>query len=174
MIKKICIIAGLLFVCGAHDTIGYDIAAERSKATILRSSESAVKKERYDTNRLDTDIRRLRAFSRELNKQFKEMVYLQKSVGLEQRGHYTSDEHDKIESLLFRYLMVREGLWDLLGFYADYKDDSVDPELQTKGFIVAFNAALHLSSYSSRLVAVFLDEEAVIHKLIKKIPILFL
>jgi len=165
MIKKICIIAGLLFLFGVCEGNSYDIKAERNKAKIIRTSETVAKKEPYGAIRLDADVRRLQAFSRELNEQLKEMYYLQKSVGLKKRGHYTSDEHDKIESLLFRYLMVREGLWDLVSFYSNYKDNFSEPELQTKGFIIAFNAALHLSCYSSRMVAIFHDEEAVIHKL---------
>jgi len=115
--------------------------------------------------RLEADLLRLNAFSEELERHRREMVLLQESFGRRQRGHFTSDEHDKIESLLFRYLVCRESLWDMVDYYRDYQTRFPDPEEQTKAFIIGFNAALHLAHYGSVLVATFLDEPVVIEKL---------
>lgn len=115
--------------------------------------------------RLEADLRRLSAFSEELERHRKEMIFLQESFGRRQRGYFTSDEHDKIESLLFRYLVCRESLWDMVDYYRDYETHFSDPEEQTKAFIIGFNAALHLAHYGSVLVATFLDEPVVIEKL---------
>ena len=115
--------------------------------------------------RLKADLLRLRAFSEELERHRKEMIYLQETFGMLDRGYFTSDEHDKIENLLFRYLVCRESLWDMVDYYRDYETHFSDPEEQTKAFIIGFNAALHLAHYGSVLVATFLDEPVVIEKL---------
>jgi hypothetical protein len=115
--------------------------------------------------RLEADLLRLSAFSAELEHHRTEMILLQESFGRRQRGYFTSDEHDKIESLLFRYLVCRESLWDMVDYYRDYETRFSEPEEQTKAFIIGFNAALHLAHYGSVLVATFLDEPVVIEKL---------
>ena len=115
--------------------------------------------------RLAADLRRLHSFSRELQVQAREMAALQDSVGAKERGHFTSNEHDSIESLLFRYLACRESLWDMIDFYRDYKEHFGEPVAQTKGFLIGFSAALHLYYYSATLIATFLDEPLVITKL---------
>jgi hypothetical protein len=115
--------------------------------------------------RLAVDMRRLQSFSRELADQEKEMEYLQQSVGLKERLHYTSDEHDQIENLLFRYLACRESLWEIINYYRDYRDNFSDKSDQVKGFMLGFDAALHLAYYSSLLVATFIDHDVVIGKL---------
>jgi hypothetical protein len=94
-----------------------------------------------------------------------EMNRLRKTVKGTKRGHFTSDEHDKIENLLFRYLALRESLWGIVNKYRDYKENFGEDEDQTKAFILAFNAALHLAYYSSTLIHAFMDEPAVIDKL---------
>ncbi len=118
-----------------------------------------------ETVRLTTDLQRLQAFSRELKKMAAEMDALMKTFGLKERGHYISTEHDKIESLLFRYLACRESLWDIINFYRGYMKHFKGSEEQTKGFLIGFNAALHLAHYSSLLVSTFAEEPQVIDKL---------
>jgi len=115
--------------------------------------------------RLASDMRRLQSFSIELADQEKEMEYLQQSVGLNERLHYTSDEHDQIENLLFRYLACRESLWEIVHYYRDYRENFSDKRDQVKGFMLGFDAALHLAYYSSLLVATFIDHDVVIDKL---------
>lgn len=115
--------------------------------------------------RLSRDMQRLQSFSRELNDQEQEMQTLREIIGLKERGHYTSDEHDKIENLLFRFLVCRESLWEIVDYYRDYRDHFSDENDQVKGFIIGFDAALHLAYYSSLLVATFLENDVVIDKL---------
>jgi len=145
----------------------YDAERARENACIIRRDRdpAAVDKKACSPYRLESDVRSLKAFSLELQKQAREMIFLKKIVELPQRGYFTSDENDKIERLLFRYLMIRESLWDLVYYYADYRERFSDPQLQAKGFTVAFNAALQLTYYSSRLVATFIDVPEVIDKL---------
>ncbi|MFC1462866.1 hypothetical protein ACFLQU_04590 [Verrucomicrobiota bacterium] len=114
---------------------------------------------------LSTDLKKLSAYSTALEGMLGEMNRLRKTIKGTKRGHYTSDEHDKIESLLFRYLCLRESLWGIVDRYRDYKENFGENENQTKAFVLAFNAALHLAYYSSALVQTFMDEPAVIDKL---------
>lgn len=118
-----------------------------------------------DARDLSTDLKKLTAYSNALQGMLGEMNRLRKTVKGIKRGHFTSDEHDKIENLLFRYLALRESLWGIVNRYRDYKENFGDDEDQTKAFVLAFNAALHLAYYSSTLVQAFMDEPAVIDKL---------
>lgn len=115
--------------------------------------------------RLGVDLLRLRAFSGALIDLEAEMEFLRESLGQKERGYYTSDEHDQIESLLFRYLVCRESLWDMISFYSAYKETFPNSELQTRGFLIGFGAATHLAYYSSKVVASFLGNQGVIEKL---------
>jgi len=133
--------------------------------SVLTCTASAASSRAMDAQDLSTDLKRLSAYSTALEGMLGEMNRLRKTIKGSKRGHYTSGEHDKIESLLFRYLCVRESLWGIVNKYRDYKEDFGKDEDQTKAFVLAFNAALHLAYYSSTLVQTFMDEPAVIDKL---------
>ncbi|MCH8217502.1 MAG: hypothetical protein IH892_12120 [Planctomycetes bacterium] len=96
--------------------------------------------------RLDADLRRLDAISHELQRQLLEMGRLRETVGMKQRGgYYTSDEHDQIESLLFRYSACREALWDMVDAARDEQDRFNESDEQVKAVLIGFSAALHLT-----------------------------
>ena len=118
-----------------------------------------------EMNRLALDFKRLQSFSEELKDMAREIARLQEYFGLKERGFFTSDEHDKIELLLFRYLLCRDSLWDFVNYYQNYADLFSASESQAKGFLIGFSAAQHLAFYSSTLVATFVDEPKVIAKL---------
>lgn len=118
-----------------------------------------------DARHLAADQKRLTAYSGALENMLGEMNRLRKTVKGIERGHFTSDEHDRIESLLFRYLGLRESLWEIVDRYRDYRESFSESADRAKGFILAFNAALHLAYYSSTLVQTFMDEPAVVDKL---------
>ncbi|MBN2451329.1 MAG: hypothetical protein JXR77_13130 [Lentisphaeria bacterium] len=116
--------------------------------------------------RLGRDLHLLRRFSGELAAMEEEMVRLQASVGLRERGFYTSDEHAAIESLLFRYLLCREALWEIVDEYrGEGPPDRPASRTEAREIILGFNAALKLAHYTSRLVYTFLECPAVIGKL---------
>ncbi len=77
----------------------------------------------------------------------------------------TSGETDSLEGLLFRYLVCRESLWDVLGFFAEYEKHYASEEDQTRAFAAAFHAAALLSRHSAWLVLRAMDEKAVARKL---------
>jgi hypothetical protein len=155
------------FVCSCRGNSG---VTAREQARIIPAYPPAVdhtesRKLELSEYRLEADLIRLRSFSGALVELEKEMENLRKTVGLKERGYYTSDEHDQIESLLFRYLACRESLWDMIGFYSAYKNTFPTSEHQTRGFLIGFGAAVELSYYSSKLVATFLNGSEAIDKL---------
>ena len=116
--------------------------------------------------RLTADLRRLNALSREFQQQLGEMRLLQETIGMKERGgFYTSDEHDQIESLLFRYLGCRAALWAMVEAAREGQDRFTESDEKVKAFLIGFGAALHLTYYGSTLVGTFLDEPVVIAKL---------
>lgn len=115
--------------------------------------------------RLHDDMLRLEAISSQLHKQAKEMALLRKEMHRYERGYYTSDEHDRIESLLFRYVACRSSLWDMIDYYSDYEKHFADDLSRAKGFLIGFCAAAHLLNYSSLVVHTFMDSPAVKAKL---------
>lgn len=114
---------------------------------------------------LDADFGRLRALAAAMEGMEDEMSRLQLGFQLNQRGHYTADEHDRIERLLFRFLVCRESLWELINRYRDYETLYTDPVPRTKAFLIAYDAALHLAEKSALVVTTFIDEEKVVKKL---------
>ncbi|MDA0989781.1 MAG: hypothetical protein O3A51_03420, partial [Verrucomicrobia bacterium] len=115
--------------------------------------------------RMTADLRALNAFSTELAGMRLEMAALQMRVGVKTRGYYSSDEHDQVASLLFRYLACRDSLWDLIRRYGTESVTGVADADQIRGFLISLNAAVQLSYYSSLLVETFLDEPPLIEKL---------
>lgn len=115
--------------------------------------------------RLQEDLHLLDHFSEELASLEQQMAHMQQTFGVEERGHYTSVEHDQIENLLFRYRFIREALWSMVHRYDDNLEGFADSQERIHGFLIGYAAALHLAHYSSRLVATFIDDDKVIEKL---------
>ena len=121
----------------------------------IGAEEATLRKENV---RLLTDVMRLTAFSEELERMKTEMYELREISRIWDLEYFPPEEHDKIESLLFRYLALRNSLWELIDYYVNYRDYFSNAESQTKGFLIGFSAGLHLAAYSSLLVSTFLDE----------------
>lgn len=107
---------------------------------------------------LSTDLKRLKSFSSELESMVVEMENMRERSQVWDLEYFPPEEHDKIENLLFRYIVIRNALWEMIHFYKDYREHFSDSESQTKGFLIGYNAGLHLTSYSSLLVATFINE----------------
>ena len=114
---------------------------------------------------LQTDLKRLASLTGALREMAGDMIALQRLIKSRNRGFYTSDEHDAIESLLFRYVMCRETMWEVLDFHRDYETRFTREEHQTKSFAIGFVAALSLCEYGSLFVHTFLDSPQTIAKL---------
>ena len=120
--------------------------------------------------RLGTDLKRLNRLSSELASLQTEMFRMRENSSIWTLEYFPPEEHDKIENMLFRYLMIRRTLWDIINYYKDYRSHFRTPELQTKGFIIGYSAGLHLASYSSQLVNIFINEPSGKRKLNEAFP----
>lgn len=114
---------------------------------------------------LDADLRRLESFKAALEDMAGEMERFQATFTPREKGYFSSREHDLIEHLLFRYLVCRESLWEMIHRYQGYRELFTDESRRTRGFLIGYSAALQLYHYSARLVHTFHDEPQVREKL---------
>lgn len=114
---------------------------------------------------LQEDLHLLKLFSKELEALERQMLEMQRSFGVGERGYFVSSEHDQIENLLFRYRAIRASLWSMVYRYYDTMEEIAESDQQTRGFLIGYNAALNLAHYSSMLVGTFIDDRQVIGKL---------
>lgn len=121
-------------------------------------------------SRIETDLIRYRAYSAAMSEMASEMFELRKISKVYSRDYYEPREHDKIENLLFRYLMCRGSLWEFVRYYVNYRQIYSDPVLQTKAFLIGYGAGLQVVNYSSLIVATFLNEPVGIAKINEAFP----
>jgi hypothetical protein len=136
-----------------------------SLIALLLVPAASAQRTRLDKPDLYGDRIRLERISTELVQLEKEMHGLQKAFKVVERGFYTAAEHDQIESLLFRYLLCRSALWDIVHRYRYTYDELTTPKDRTRALILGFSSALHLAYYSSTLVNTFSQEKFVVAKL---------
>ncbi|MBI1784162.1 hypothetical protein HYR69_03380 [Candidatus Sumerlaeota bacterium] len=150
--------------CGAaerKESASPKTAAKAAPVPLPRPEKLSGAEERI----LAADLDRLNTFTQLMEEMAGEMANLQKTVKVHQNEYFSNEEHDAIEHLLFRYLVCRESLWDMIEFYRDYDTRFVSERNRAKAFVTGYTAALHLYFFSSRMVATFLDEPMVIKKL---------
>ncbi len=160
--------ASILVFASSCATSFPSINLARQEARILTTTDDVRAAEKQYTTEKDilmADLMRLHVYLQELQDLAKEIETLRKTIGRKKRGHYTSDEHDKVEEILFRYLGRRESLWDIINYYAEYKKHFSTSELQAKGFIIGLSAATNLYYHSSIHITTFIGDPAVIRKL---------
>ncbi len=138
----------------------------------LNTSEEEISEQkiRQENIRLATDLKRLKTLSSELASMKSEMYKMRESSNFWTIEYFPPEEHDKIENILFRYLMIRNTLWEIVNYYKDYRVNFSTPETQTKGFLIGYSAGLLLTSNTSLLVATFIDEPAGKSKLNEAYP----
>lgn len=160
--------ASILISLGGCATTFPSINLARQDARVLTTTDDvrvAGTLRNSDRDLLMDDLLRAKKCLHELQALYEEIKMLRKTIGRKNRGYYTSDEHDKVEDILFRYLRCRESLWDIINYYAKYKEDLLTSELKAKGFMLGLIAATHLYYHSSKYITVFIDDPAVIRKL---------
>jgi hypothetical protein len=155
-----CIAIVLSFTCyGNSFSTSIDNNKESHIHKSALSEKATSEKDIRDENlRLASDILRLSKLSSELASMMSEMQEMRKNSKVWTIDYFPPEEHDRIENILFRYLMIRNALWEIINYYKDYRENFTTPETQTKGFIIGYSAGLHLTSYTSLLVSTFIDE----------------
>ena len=115
--------------------------------------------------RLKTDLQRLDALINAMEELWSEMYAVYARSGASERGYLASEEHDWIESLLFRYLACRSSFWQMITFYFEARRHITAPELRTRAFVIGYSASLRLYYYSSLFVTFCKNHDKLIRKL---------
>ncbi|MBT6000611.1 MAG: hypothetical protein HOG68_06245, partial [Candidatus Marinimicrobia bacterium] len=111
------------------------------------------------------DIRQLTVFKTVLNDMFREMFEQKNASSRQEKGYISNIEHDQIENLLFRFLICRRSLWEIINKYRAYNTFTDDPEANMKAFVIGYSAALTLYWYSGILVTTYMDDDQIVNKL---------
>ncbi|MBL7076849.1 MAG: hypothetical protein ISS31_05195 [Kiritimatiellae bacterium] len=158
----------LITICGCAGP-EYKIHESRDDARAIKTLSGPAAGEDlqwHGVGRLSLELKRLEAFSSELSDIAREITGLHRAVGGKKKiEFYSMDEHDRIESMLFRYLVCREALWDIASYYGKRQGLFTSSTDKVKGFILAYNAALKVQYTDTKLVVTFLDEPVTVTKL---------
>ena len=116
-------------------------------------------------NSIDDDIKKLNIFKNAFDQMYLEMGEIQTSATRHETGHFSNVESDKIENLLFRYLVLRRSIWDIINKYRDYNTYSDYRNEKMKALLVGYASALTLYKYSGILITKNMGDDQVIDKL---------
>ena len=116
-------------------------------------------------NSFKSDVKKLSIFKNAFDEMYQEMGEIQQSATRHETGHFSNIESDKIENLLFRYLVLRRSVWDIINKYRDYNTYSNDPTENMKALLVGYTSALTLYKYSGILITKNMGDDQVIDKL---------
>ena len=113
----------------------------------------------------ESDIHQLAIFKGALREMFEEMVSLHENTSRLDKEYISNIENDRIENLLFRYLILRQSLWEVIGKYRDYNTLTDDPETNMKSFVIGYYAALTLYKASGHLITINTKDDLLVDKL---------
>jgi hypothetical protein len=117
------------------------------------------------SNTFEDDIKKLSIFQTAFDQMYLEMGEIKTSATRHETGHFSNVESDKIENLLFRYLVLRRSIWDIINKYRDYNTYSDYPHENMKALLVGYTSALTLYKYSGILITKNMGDDQVIDKL---------
>jgi hypothetical protein len=113
--------------------------------------------EEYTKSRVDADFQRLTSLTRELDSVDIDLARLLESIRFADAAYLTEKNNDDAEFLQMRFTHARDALIDLLNYYRS--NTAKDPMLQAKGAVLGMSAGLNASYFSSRFVAVLLNNK---------------
>ena len=117
------------------------------------------------SNTFEDDIKKLSIFQAAFDQMYLEMGEIKTSATRHETGHFSNVESDKIENLLFRYLVLRRSIWDIINKYRNYNIYSDYPNENMKALLVGYASALTLYKYSGILITKNMGDDQVIDKL---------
>ena len=118
-----------------------------------------------ETSSFKDDINKLSIFKNAFDKMYGEMKHLNNSATRHETGYFSNIENDQIENLLFRYLILRTSIWEIVNKYRDYSTYSDDPSENMKALIIGYTSALILYKYSGILITTNMEDDQAIDKL---------
>ena len=116
-------------------------------------------------NSFEDDINKLSIFKNAFDEMYQEMGEIQQSATRHKTGHFSNVESDQIENLLFRYLVLRRSVWEIINKYRDYNTYSQDPTENGKALIIGYTSALTLYKYSGILITRNMGDAQTVDKL---------
>tara|TARA_B100001750_G_scaffold143519_1_gene114508 strand:+ start:63 stop:1538 length:1476 start_codon:yes stop_codon:yes gene_type:complete len=111
------------------------------------------------------DIKQLSIFKTAFESMFSEMMKQQEETTRHKTGYITNTENDRIENLLFRYLILRNSTWEIINKYRGYQTFSENPQDNMKAFVIGYSASLILYKYSGLLITTYLNDDQMVNKL---------
>lgn len=111
------------------------------------------------------DINKLTIFKNAFDEMYQEMGEIQQSATRHETGHFSNIESDQIENLLFRYLVLRKSVWEIINKYRDYNTYSHDPIENAQALIIGYTSALTLYKYSGILITKNMGDNQTVDKL---------
>jgi len=111
------------------------------------------------------DIKQLSIFKAAFESMFAEMMKQQEETTRYKTGYITNTENDRIENLLFRYLILRNSTWEIINKYRGYQTFSDNPQDNMKAFVIGYSASLILYKYSGLLISTYLNDNQMVNKL---------
>ena len=157
--RHVLSIALLAALCAGCTTPGYTLHRGRDEARVLKARADGgggVTTPWFARMRLDLDVKRLLTFSRELDDISREITVLQRvATGRGDRG-LTVEQHDQLAGILFRYLMIRETLWDMVAYYGGQAEFTGTLK-RARGFVIGYLAALEVAYHDTKLVSSFME-----------------
>jgi hypothetical protein len=154
----------LLAIAPGCTTSGYRFANVRDESRVLPGAKAADPLP-DESHSLFVDELRLRRIGHELDLLAEELSVMQRSINRKGKEYFTSEDHDRIELALFRYLMLRETLLDISERYGRKSVVFRFGESRAMGQTIGFNAFLRVAYHDARLIGTFMEEEVVIAKL---------
>ena len=118
-----------------------------------------------ETSSFKDDINKLSIFKNAFDKMYGEMKHLNNNATRHETGYFSNIENDQIENLLFRYLILRTSIWEIVNKYRDYSTYSDDPFENMKALIIGYTSALILYKYSGILITTNMEDDQAIDKL---------
>ncbi len=111
------------------------------------------------------DIKQLSIFKTAFESMSADMMKQQKETTRHETGYITNTENDRIENLLFRYLILRNSTWEIINKYRGYQTFSENSQDNMKAFVIGYSASLILYKYSGLLVTNYLNDDQMVDKL---------
>jgi hypothetical protein len=107
----------------------------------------------------------LAAFAAQFSSMEREWQGMFHALGGKPYSQISSAETDQVESLLFRFLMCREALWDMVDMFGAGEQPFAAEADQTRAAAVSFHAAALLARHTAWLVRNGMDEASAVKKL---------
>lgn len=167
------IMAGMALVCCAGCAVPRAaLERQRTRSMVLPADyhpQTAVRPDRAPADvpdaRLATGLRNVGSLAAQLADVSRGMSNWWQACAARSGGEFASDDTDRIEDLLFQFLLCREQLWNMILHYGNSGQNFAGAENQTRALAIGYAAAALQSCHSSALVLGFLDEPKAVRKM---------